>query len=114
MTDHHDDPDKTRPPWPTGRKAVVEVLGCLVPYSEDQPALVTGANSTALMLPIFSTRLRLVVFMERAGIPYDKVREITDVVTLRADLERANIGLAHDPYFLENGHVRWKEIERLS
>lgn len=99
-------------PKPTGKPAApVSLTGTLIPWSsEDQPVLLNMPGSRHFYLPCFTTEDRLREMMGRAGISFQKIKQVDDGPEFLTSVS-PSARVIVDPHLLENGRVRFLEIQ---
>jgi hypothetical protein len=98
-------------PQPTGRKKELSLTGKLIPWYEGRPSYLNVPDSDTNYLPVFTAEEQLDGFLERAKVPYDDVKQITDGDEFVNSIP-AHIIIMVDPYFTPQGRVRWCEVKR--
>jgi hypothetical protein len=100
-------------PKPTGNVHEVTLTGKLFPWDNhmNQPVLLAMPGSEFNYLPLFSTVDALRELMERANVPFDKIKHVDDGPEFMSSIP-LHIKLICDPYFLDNGRVRFTEVFR--
>lgn len=105
-------------PHPTG--TVLENLtltGMLIPWrTTGGPVLLSMPACDDFFLALFSTEGKLREVLGRAGVKFDRIKHIDDGVefirSLPTSYEDARLRVIVDPWFTEQGRVRFIEVQR--
>lgn len=108
------EPESQDAPKRTGTPArVIELTGCLMPWDDlkEQPAMLQTPGSPFFYVPVFSEPEKLAAFMGRTGVAFHRIKQITDGPDFMTSFSN-EIKVMHDPYFTDQGRVRWAEIQQ--
>lgn len=100
-------------PVATGKPAEeVTLTDCLIPYMFEQPVLLSLPGSDSFYLPVFTDVDALRTVMRRAAIGFVAIKKIDDGLEFMASLRgHHDILVAMDPWFTEEGRVRFLQID---
>ena len=79
--------------------------------STGQPVLLNMPGSESNYLPVFTTEARLRACLERGGVEFDSIKQITDGFDF-LDSVPPSIVVIYDPLFTTEGRVRFRQIQR--
>jgi len=105
--------DEEAPPHPTGKPSEnITLTGRLIPAADAHtPVMLRMPGSDKLYLPCFSDENDMRVFLERAGLAYDGVKQIDDERSFLEGLP-PEVTVVTDLRFTEEGKVRFHEVLR--
>lgn len=92
------------------------LTGKLFPWnkSTEQPVLINMPGSPYFYLPLFSSKEKLEGMLAAGRIPFDSIKHIDDgrefLTSLTESPGWTETKVILDPYFLENGRVRFTEL----
>jgi len=100
-------------PRPTGRgEAELQLTGCLLPFGADGRAvLLMMPGSVYLYLPLFTSLEKLQACLKQASVSYATVKQVV-VGQEFLDSIPSDIVVIQDPWFTDEGKVRFMQIQR--
>lgn len=97
-------------PAPTGvPPKVVSLIGKIIPWTAEQPVLLSMPASPYRYLPCFTDPDKLHAFMQEAKIGVERVKKIDEQHDFLDSLP-LDVRVVLDPYFLPNGRVRFLQV----
>lgn len=95
----------------------IQITGYFMPVdANQQPKWLQVPGSDSLYLPIFSTPEKAEEVMAQVGLGYDRLTKITDGTAWLESIPfffgMTPLVIMLDPHTIENGKVRWCEIQR--
>lgn len=98
-------------------ETTVDLTDKLLPWREGQPVMLAMPGTDLMYLPLFSTEGQLRSLLERAGVPFESIKRVEDGWTFLHSFyvdnpwARKSIAVILDPYFLDNGRVRFVQVQ---
>lgn len=100
------------PPKPTGKPPTpVTLAGKVMPWARGQPVLLEMPMSIWRYLPLFDSPESLSVFLTKAEVEWESIKQVDDVPEFLSNFDGTDIKIICDPRFTDTGRIRFHQIQ---